>query len=161
MRSVADGDVSLVLVLMAACSLFSMVGLLQLDNIVHRDLYNFGLHFSYAWAVPYWNLMNFVFAMGWLNIIAAIAFQSYLIIQRRKTVTSLAAEVEEQSPQAEIDRTESVEEQGNQVESQDERGVETPEESETEHKEMKSEAQEESEKIPIIIGVSPEEFQPA
>lgn len=115
MRSVADGDVSLFLVLTAACSLFSMIGLMQLHRIVNRDLYSFGLQFSYAWAVPYWNIMNFVFAMGWLTIIAAIAFQSYLIMQKRKTIILQSTDTEKQSPQAEADQIENLEERESEL----------------------------------------------
>jgi len=84
MRSVADIEVSGVLVLIAVSSLFSMVGLLQMDRIIHQDLYRFGLNFSYMWATPYWTLINFVFVLGWFNILMAIGFIFYRVMQRKK-----------------------------------------------------------------------------
>jgi len=94
MKSTSDGSVSLILVLIAAFSLFSMIGLLSIDRIVHHDLYRYGLQFSYGWAMPYWNTINFVFAMGWFNIIAAISFEIYILMHRRKAMVQ-AAEIEE------------------------------------------------------------------
>jgi len=84
MKPAGYNAVSWVLVLMAASSLLSMIGLLQIDRIVHQELYNYNLRFSYQWAVPYWAFMKFLFALGWVNIIAAIAFQSYLIVNKRR-----------------------------------------------------------------------------
>jgi len=76
--------VSLVLVLMAASSLVSMISTFKIDQIVHGDLYSYGLEFSYQWAMPYWTLTTIVFGMGWFNIIAAIVFQSYMLLYGRK-----------------------------------------------------------------------------
>jgi uncharacterized Zn-finger protein len=33
----------------------------KIDSIVHGDLYNFGLQFSYAWAGPYWAFVRLVY----------------------------------------------------------------------------------------------------
>jgi len=84
MRSNTSGTVSLALVLVAAASLVSMISTLKIDSIVHGDLYRFGLEFSYRWAIPYWTMTTVVFAMGWFNIITAIAFQFYVLIYGRK-----------------------------------------------------------------------------
>jgi len=178
MKSVADGAVSLVLVLVAAFSLFSMIGLLQVDRIVHHDLYRYGLQFNYSWAIPYWTIINVVFAMGWFNIITAIAFQLYLVRQRRKETKSLKTEVEEVQKEvieSEIQSTEKVEEQKEKGSSPSEaredeqkeiqnqpkqpEQVEERKEPETEQKETKPETKEKSEETPIIIGVSEEEIQ--
>jgi len=136
MKSVDDSSVSLVLLLMASSSLFSMIGLLQLNKIVQDDLVRSGLHFSHAWAVPYWNLMSLVFALMWVNIIAAIAFQSYLLMQRKKEAKSLTPDAEEQHSQAE-------------------QATEPPRESESQQKETKPEAQEEDEETPSVTSVPP------
>jgi len=135
MKSVDDSSVSLVLLLMAASSLFSMIGLLQLNKMVQNDLVRSGLHFNYGWAVPYWNLMSFVFALGWVNIIAAIAFQSYLLMQRSKEAKLLTLDAEEQRLQGE-------------------QATESPRESESQQKESKPEAQEEEE-TPSVTSVPP------
>jgi hypothetical protein len=84
MRSKVSGINSLVLVLVAFSSLVSMFALTRIDNIVHRDLYNYGLTFSYKWAMPYWTMTTIVFAMGWFNIIIACAFQFYVLTYGRK-----------------------------------------------------------------------------
>ena len=71
-----------ILVVIAACSLISMLALLQVDSIVHKSLYSYGLQFSDAWATPYWNSIRVVFAMGWLTFGAAVAFQFYAVIRK-------------------------------------------------------------------------------
>ena len=68
----------ILLVVMAAASLISMIAVFSLDMIVTHDFYSYGLQFSYSWAIPYWNMIGIVFAMAWVNIIAAIALQVYL-----------------------------------------------------------------------------------
>ncbi len=79
-----EGIGNWVLLAMAAASLISMIAAFSVYNIVSNDLYKYGLQFSYGWAIPYWNAIGTVFAMAWLNIIAAIAFQVYRIITIRK-----------------------------------------------------------------------------
>jgi hypothetical protein len=74
-----------VLVLMAASSLIAMIAAFQVDMIVNQDLYSHGLQFSHDWAIPYWDSIRIIFAMAWLNIIAAITFQIYRIRTIRKT----------------------------------------------------------------------------
>jgi uncharacterized membrane protein len=69
---------SWVLVVMAETSLISIIATLSLGRIVTHDLYSYGLHFSYGWAIPYWNTSGVIFAMAWINIIAAIVLQVYL-----------------------------------------------------------------------------------
>jgi cell division protein FtsN len=88
--------VSFLLLLMAASSLVSMISTLKIDHIVHGDLYNYGLQFSYQWAMPYWTMTAIVFAMGWFNIIIAIAFQFYVLIYGRKEVLKPEATKEPQ-----------------------------------------------------------------
>ena len=64
-------------VIMAACSLASIVGLFQLDALVNQTLYAYGLQFSNNWANPYWDTIRIVFAMTWIVIAAAIGLQVY------------------------------------------------------------------------------------
>lgn len=75
---------SWILVLVAVSSLYSMLGLMQVDNIVNRDLYSYGLQFDSRWATSYWAIIRAVFVFGWFNVIAASAFQLYFVIHRRK-----------------------------------------------------------------------------
>ena len=73
-----------------------MICLLQVDGIVHGDLYNYGLHFSTVWAEPYWTLVKIVFGLGWFNIIAAIGVHLYSVTFRRKEVEQLVIAAEEE-----------------------------------------------------------------
>jgi hypothetical protein len=73
-RSVA----SLALVLIAAYSLATMSILFMIDLIVNETLYSYGLRFSADWATQYWTAIRSGFAISWLVIITAIAFQVYL-----------------------------------------------------------------------------------
>jgi hypothetical protein len=84
MKTNVSGITSLVLVLIAFTSLISMFALTRIDNIVHKDLYNYGLRFSYKWAMPYWTMTTLVFAMGWVNIFIAIVFQFYVLLYGRR-----------------------------------------------------------------------------
>lgn len=90
MKPNISGITSLVLVLVAFSSLVSMIALTRIDNIVHRDLYNYGLTFSYTWAMPYWTMTTLVFAMGWFNIIITIAFQFYVLLYGRREAGTIA-----------------------------------------------------------------------
>jgi hypothetical protein len=88
MESKTSG-VSWVVLVMAACSLFSMVGTLEIDGIINRELYQYGLQFSYAWATPYWTTAGFVFAMGWLNIITALIIHVRILYLKRKALREI------------------------------------------------------------------------
>ena len=66
MKTIGVGGMSLVLVIVAASSLVSMIGLFQVDRIVNQDLYRYGLKFSYVWAMPYWTITKLIFATGWI-----------------------------------------------------------------------------------------------
>jgi hypothetical protein len=74
-----------VLILMATASLVSMIAAFRLDMIVNQDLYSHGLQFSNNWALPYWDTVRLIFAMAWLNLITAIAFQIYRLRAIRKS----------------------------------------------------------------------------
>ena len=89
-----DGIGNWVLLLMGAASLISMLAAFGLEGIISNDLSRYGLQFSYGWAIPYWNTIGIIFAMAWLNIIAAIAFQTYRIITIRKEEKQNANELE-------------------------------------------------------------------
>jgi hypothetical protein len=74
---------NLVPVLMATLSVISIIAAFQLDAIVNKDLYAYGLQFSSDWGIPYWIAIRTIFAVAWLNIIMAIALQIHL--RTRKT----------------------------------------------------------------------------
>lgn len=50
-----------VLVLWIVSSVFVVFLLSKIDGIVHGELYNFGLQFSFAWASPYWAIMRWIY----------------------------------------------------------------------------------------------------
>ena len=79
-----DGIGNWVLVIMAAASFISMIAVLSLNGIISQELPSYGLQFNYSWAIPYWNSIAVVFAMSWISIIVAIAFQIYRIRAIRK-----------------------------------------------------------------------------
>jgi len=96
----------------------SMIALTRIDNIVHQDLYRYDLKFSYGWAMPYWTMTTLIFAMGWFNIIIAIAFQFYVLLYGRKAAemipenealkpeTTYQPSIEEKTKEAEIEKVE-------------------------------------------------------
>lgn len=88
--------ITLVPLLMATFSLVSMIGLLQIDKMVHGTLYSYGLNFSYTWAQPYWRVTALIFAMGWFNIIAALAFQVYVVTFERRQARRFADAVRDE-----------------------------------------------------------------
>lgn len=72
-----------VLVTIAAASLFIMLSLNQINNIVHGELYNYGLEFTYRWAMPYWVLSGVIFGLCWVNISIAIVATLYIFKKSR------------------------------------------------------------------------------
>ena len=51
----------MVFVMWLVSSVFVVVLLGQIDGIVHGRLYDFGLTFSYDWAVPYWTNLRLIY----------------------------------------------------------------------------------------------------
>ena len=49
------------LVLWLLSSVFVLLLLHQIDSIVHSELYNFGLQFSFVWAQPYWAFFRLIY----------------------------------------------------------------------------------------------------
>jgi hypothetical protein len=45
---------------------------LHLDQIIHRDLYGYGLLFDYEWAVPYWTYARLILSLIGLQIVVTI-----------------------------------------------------------------------------------------
>ena len=82
-------------VIIAACSLASIIGLFQIDAFVNQTMYAYGLQFSNDWAKPYWDAIRTVFALTGVVIVAAIGLQLYNAT--RKTEKN-AAEPEQPAP---------------------------------------------------------------
>jgi len=51
--------VAIILWLVSAGFVVFLLG--QIDTIVHKVLYNYGLQFSDAWAIPYWGLLRSIY----------------------------------------------------------------------------------------------------
>jgi len=66
----------------AVCGVVSLYAFSQIDTIVHKTLYGYGLQFSYDWATPYWNIADVVMAMGWVIVGLAVISQVYLLIRK-------------------------------------------------------------------------------
>lgn len=88
--------INAVLILIAAISLFTMLSLNQINYIVHNDLYNYGLRFSYRWAMPYWVFSGIIFGLCWFNITLSIIVTLYIFKKSRKSST-----IADNIPQAE------------------------------------------------------------
>jgi len=64
--------VRIVLVLWLVSSVFVLFLFNKIDGIVHGDLYNFGLQFSFDWASPYWAFSRLIFVC--LGLPMALSF---------------------------------------------------------------------------------------
>jgi uncharacterized Zn-finger protein len=66
--------VVLVLWLVSSCFVVFLLG--RIDDVVHRELYNFGLQFSTVWAVPYWSFLRLIYVVlfvpGFLSGVALV-----------------------------------------------------------------------------------------
>ena len=59
---------NLLLALGIALTSFSTFFFTRLDYVIHNDLYNYGLQFSYEWTVQYWTYANTIFSLLGLTI---------------------------------------------------------------------------------------------
>lgn len=78
------------LILMAVASLLAMISITQIDQLVHGDLYNFGLEFSYRWAMPYWVNSAVIVGLSLFNIFASIVL-TYYVFRGKKRASKLKA----------------------------------------------------------------------
>lgn len=98
--NINTSSITSALIVMAVVSLLVMISLTQIDHLVHGDLYNFGLRFSYRWAMPYWIYSGIIIISSLFNIVASIAL-TYLILKRK---TGLKLKGEEAEKVEEEDR---------------------------------------------------------
>jgi hypothetical protein len=71
------------LITVALVSLIGIVGLLQINNLVFQNLYEFGLVFSQRWAMPFWTYSGIIVCLSWVNIGAAMALTFHVFRRRR------------------------------------------------------------------------------
>ena len=169
MKTIGFSAISAVLVIVAASSLVSMIGLFQIDRIVNQDLYRYGLEFSYVWAMPYWTITKLIFATGWFNIIAAIAFHLYILAYGQKETQQIEPQTEKQAynteiiettpiikeektdPEPETKPTEPVEQQKEQELKPTETVEEKPKEAQATITETQTQAEEKKEETPTPV----------
>jgi len=84
----ANKITSMILLVWATMSLITMFLMLQIDGIVHGDLYRYGLQFSAQWAVPYWTIAGIILTLGWSSIVSALALQLYIFVSWRREIES-------------------------------------------------------------------------
>ncbi len=74
----------IVLLLWLVSSVFIIFALTRIDSIVHQELYNFGLRFSYEWANPYWTFTRTIYVCIALPGAASLGL---LLLDVRRKVT--------------------------------------------------------------------------
>jgi hypothetical protein len=74
-----------VLSISIACSVLSFLALNSLNvNLVHSQLYSYGLTFSSQWATPYWQTLNFAFtAIAATAFFAVLALSTFVVAQKK------------------------------------------------------------------------------
>jgi cell division protein FtsN len=154
MRPHFTGAASLVLVITTFSSLVSMISILKIDQIVHGELYDYGLHFNYQWAVPYWTMTTIVFGMSWFNIIASIAFQFYVLIYGRKEALEPTEMPTEPTPTLQPTKAEIIE-----VETKPTEKVEECREEATEPAEQVEKELEETQETQTVVEATPQPEQ--
>ena len=87
--------------IVALCGLVSLYIFWQIDNLVHVNLYEYGLEFSNDWAIPYWTAARIGWVMAGLVVVLAIVSQLYLL--RQKSVEGMGI-MQTQSDTREEDR---------------------------------------------------------
>ncbi len=84
------------LITVALASLIGIVGLLQINNLVFQDLYDFGLVFSNRWAMPFWAYSGIIVGLSWVNIGAATALTYHVFRRRKPEITTVLNQMEVQ-----------------------------------------------------------------
>lgn len=75
------------LTLGAALYASSLIFLTQLDQVVHRDLYQYGLGFSEEWAVQYWTYLRSILGLIGLATIGACTCMALIYLSRHKAIS--------------------------------------------------------------------------
>ena len=97
-----------VFIVMSAISLLEMIILTtRIDNIIHNELYEFGLRFSQQWATPYWNYSGTVLVSSWFTILGSVLLLYYLYKNRVKAGSWSLAE-DRIGTETEVDAEEEV-----------------------------------------------------
>ena len=65
--------------LLEGATIIVIISLVQLNQIVHGTLYNYGLNYSSDWAVPYWIASSIMLSLLFFTLVALpiIGYVSY------------------------------------------------------------------------------------
>jgi hypothetical protein len=77
-----------VIILWLVCGILISLSLNRIDLIVHGELYDYGLQFNQAWAVPYWTLVRFIYvfiAIPTTISIFTLSLTLWTTVSRRNT----------------------------------------------------------------------------
>jgi hypothetical protein len=87
------GLITSIIVLIAAISVAYLLTII--DSVVHNQLYQFGLKFSYEWANPYWTVLRISLALlGVIAVISSLNITRFLWSRLRRS--GVIEEVEEE-----------------------------------------------------------------
>ena len=67
--------------------------LIKLDSIVHSELYDFGLQFSYKWANPYWMCIKTVFVLIGVSCVSSLVLIYLSSKELRNKISYIACPV--------------------------------------------------------------------
>lgn len=73
--------VRIVLILWLFSSAFTLFLFSNIDNIVHHDLYNYGLQFSITWASHYWGLADAIYICMIVPAVLSISVLAYDLVR--------------------------------------------------------------------------------
>ena len=83
--------VRVVLVLWLVSAVFISYLLGKIDWIVHHELYNYGLQFSFEWASYYWSLLRIIYVFLAVPIVLSVAYfgsEIWRFVRGREVVVS-------------------------------------------------------------------------
>jgi hypothetical protein len=75
----------LALIISIISSILSAYMLLQLNGIVHGQLYSFGLQFDLSWASSYWTLERLIYASLATSTVLNISVLAYVFLRKEKS----------------------------------------------------------------------------
>lgn len=81
-------------VLWLVSSVFILFLLSKIDGIVHSELYNYGLQFSFAWASPYWAFVRLVYVCLAVPSILSVVALVFSFVKRGEGEKPVSKSVE-------------------------------------------------------------------
>ena len=77
--------VRIVLILWVFSSVFTLFLLVNIDRIVHHDLYAYGLQFSATWASDYWGVSRAIYVCMIIPAALSISMLAYDLVRNMKS----------------------------------------------------------------------------